>query len=169
MEDKNKKVLSVSERHAQENKDKDVEEVLIDVEAYLTKPGKCQCGEEYTYAGLGRYVCKRCHSEFLNEYGRVREFVDKYGTNYNMLEVAEITKVPKRLIDIFVKDGRFDTVKRQRRCAVCHNPIDKGQYCNKCALRQIKEQLDTPKHVMGSIHVQDDMKGAMHYINKDNI
>lgn len=169
MEERKKKVLSVAERHEQKSKENETEEVLLDVEAYLTKPEKCECGEDYVYEGLGKYKCKRCGSEFLNEYGRVREFVDKYGSNYSMFEISEITKVPKRLIDIFIKDGRFETIKRQRKCIICHTPIEKGQYCNKCALLQINDELNKESHIHGSINVQQDMKGTMHFINKDNI
>lgn len=157
-------------KHA-DDKAEYVEKLLIEVDAFLTKPDRCLCGNDYEYVGLGAYRCPRCHSVFKNEYGRVRDFVDEYGTNYNMSEISEMTKVPKKLIDLFVRDGRFDTVKKQKKCRVCHSPISKGQYCNKCALRQIKNEMDSDKrrNITGIVNNTDDMKGEMHFINKNNI
>ena len=99
------------------------------------------------------------------------DFVDEYGTNYNMVEIAERTKVPKRLIDLFVKDGRFDTVKKQKKCRICHSPISKGIYCNRCALRQIKDEMDSDRrrNITGVMKQDQDMKGEMHFINKNNL
>ena len=147
----------------------DIEEVLINVEAYLTKPGLCKCGEKYTYEGLGVYRCKNCNSVFKNEYALVRDFVDENGTNYNILEISEKTGVPKRVIDVFIKDKRFMTVKKQRTCKICKAPIEKGNYCNKCALKQLQESFyeeNYPK--FSSRVVNNDMKGTMHYLNSEN-
>lgn len=162
---------SVAKRHEEQTKEKEVEKLLIEVESLLTKPEKCPCGEDYEYIGLGVYKCPRCKSVFKNEYGRVRDFVDEYGTNYNMVEIAEMTKVPKRLIDLFVKDGRFDTVKKQKKCRICHSPISKGVYCNRCALRQIKDEMDSDRrrNITGVMKQDQDMKGEMHFINKNNL
>lgn len=155
----------------QRHDEKDIEQILIEVEAMLTKPGKCQCGEEYEYKGLGVYKCPGCKNIFKNEYAIVRDFVDEYGTNYSIIEIAEKTNVPKRLIDLFVKDGRFDTVKKQKKCIICHTPIGKGQYCNRCALRQIKGEMDNDRNrrIAGVIRENKDMKGEMHFINRDNM
>ncbi len=167
MEDETKREMKDIKR----TKDKDIEEVLIDVEVLLTTPEVCQCGGEFEYKGLGDYECKICHGKFQNEYGVVRDFVDEYGTNYNIIEIAERTGVPKRLIDMFIKDQRFKTVKKQRKCRVCRSPIEKGHYCNKCALRQIKEEIesDNKRNIVGSLAKRESMKGEMYFINRDKI
>lgn len=150
-------------------KEKDVEEVLLKVDEFLSKPGKCKCGEEFEYQGLGVYKCKGCGEIFRNEYAKVRDFVDEHGTLYNIIEIAEQTGVEKRLIDLFIKDKRFDTVKRKKRCIVCKSPIDKGQYCNRCALIQIQNKMDEDhRKLLGSMVRSKEMKGEMHYLKKDN-
>lgn len=149
------------------NNTNDVEEILLNLEAYLSKPTVCTCGGLFVYKGLGVYICKECNEVFKNEYAKVRDFVDEYGTEYNILEIAEKTGVKKHLIDIFIKQGKFETVKTQKRCRLCREPISKGIYCNKCALRQIQDQMDEEhkKKIIGSIR-SGDMKGQMHFISK---
>lgn len=141
-----------------------VERTLMEIEHLMTKPGRCECGSEYEYKGLGHYECPRCRRRFLNEYGKVRDFVDEYGSAYSLLEIAEKTGVQKRLIDLFVKDKRFDLVKTKRRCKGCKEPIDKGTYCNKCALLQIKHEIHQGHgNIVGSGAKDADMDGKMHH------
>lgn len=160
-----KNITGINKGKSREN---DIEKMLLEVESLLAKPDKCLCGEDFEYCGLGIYKCKHCGKEFKNEYGRVRDFVDENGTNYNIEEIAAMTNVPRKLINLFIKDGRFDTVKKQKRCMICRNPIEKGQYCNRCALKQIKDGFDNDnrKKMHGVMRDAGDMKGEMHYINK---
>lgn len=146
-----------------------LEQGLINLDKYLKSPGMCECGNSYTYVGLGEYKCSNCGNVFKNEYALVREFVDKYGTNYSIMEIAAMTGVSKKLIDMFIKDGKFLTVERQRVCIICHEPIQSGVYCKKCALMQIDNSLDESranrKKMSGTIRTED-MKGSMHHGRK---
>lgn len=143
--------------------DSGIEKILIDVKKYLSMPAQCECGGQYIYQGLGNYKCEFCGSIYKNEYAIVRDFVDKYGTNYSIFEIAEMTNVPKRIIDLFVKDGKFIAVPKQRMCIICKEPIESGTYCNRCALRQIQDSFDTKRRPISSGLVQKDMRGEMHY------
>ena len=168
--EENKNQKNISKAQKKDDKKQDIESALLDIATMLTKPGNCSCGEAFSYTGLGTYICKRCRSSFKNEYAKVRDFVDEFGTNYNIYEISKKTGVPKWLIDLFIKDGRFDTVKKQKRCRECKCPIEKGLYCNRCALRQINDEMqnDSRRHMTGSIRTNENMKGEMHYINKSN-
>ena len=140
------------------------EEGLIDIDKYLSKPGNCSCGQGMKYVGLGIYRCENCGDEFKNEYGIIRDFVDKYGTTYSILEIADLTGVPKRIIDLFIRDGKFAKAAKQRVCCVCHKPIESGMYCNVCALRQIGDAMDNDrKKLSGSLRRNSEMEGIMHY------
>ncbi len=145
------------------SKETGIEQKLIDINQYLTCPGECKCGGKYVYHGLGTYECENCGTIFKNEYGIVRDFVDKYGTNYSIFEIAEKTGVPKRIIDLFIKDGKFITVEKQKVCIICHQPIESGVYCNKCALRQIQSSFENNRKKLSSGVRAQDMKGEMHY------
>ncbi len=153
------------------DKEKSIEAILVDLESKLLKPDTCECGEQYQYEGLGIYKCGMCGSIFKNEYAIVRDFVDEYGTNYNIQEISERTGVPKRLIDLFVKDGRFLEVKKQKLCKFCKVPIVTGHYCNRCALLQIKEGLERdhpPKTLQSSVGLSGNMAGEMHHLRKED-
>ncbi len=140
-----------------------LEQGLIDINKYLTTPGECECGADFVYHGLGTYVCESCGAVFKNEYGIVRDFVDKYGTNYSKIEIAEMTGVPKRIIDLFVKDGKFIEVEKQRMCIVCRQPIKSGIYCKRCALVQIEDSMEQHHRKIKSGLKNPDMQGEMHY------
>ena len=153
------------DKHKKEKKHK-MEKNLIDIEKYLTAPGICECGASYIYYGLGVYKCEGCESEFKNEYAIVRDFVDKYGTNYSIVEIAEMTKVSKAIIDLFIRDGRFITVQKQKLCLICREPIISGTYCNRCALRQINDSFEKKDKKLSSGVLNSDMGGKMHHGKK---
>ena len=142
---------------------------ITNLDRYLKTPGICECGNNYTYVGLGEYKCEHCGRVFKNEYAIVREFVDKYGTNYSIIEISEKTGISKKLIDMFVKDGKFTTVDRQRECIICHQPIDSGVYCKRCALLQTDNSLEenrVQRKMMSGTIRNEDMKGLMRYGRK---
>lgn len=146
-----------------------LEQGLVNLDKYLKTPGVCECGNKYTYIGLGEYKCENCGRVFKNEYAIIREFVDKYGTNYSIIEISAMTGVSKKLIDMFVKEGKFTTVDRQRECIICHQPIDSGVYCKKCALMQIDNSLEesrAQRKMMSGTMKNDDMKGLMRHGRK---
>lgn len=148
---------------------KGLEQGLLNIDRYMKAPGVCECGNEYTYVGLGEYKCAHCGKIFKNEYALVREFIDKYGTNYSIMEIAAMTGVNKKLIDMFIKDGRFDPVDKQKMCIICHQPIDSGVYCNRCALLQIDNSMEESrgqrKKMTGTLH-NEDLKGTMRHGRK---
>lgn len=133
----------------------------------LSKPGLClRCRKEYTYAGLGKYICEKCGDVFLDEYGKVREFVDEYGSAYSILDISLKTGVPKKYIDIFIKEGRFDKVNRVRRCKKCGDIIETGDLCRQCMLKELKNASTDDKVKITSMVRQDNLQGEMHYFDK---
>lgn len=159
---------SFSGKQHEEKIEEMLEDTLVDIGSLLTRPGMCSCGDEFEYRGLGCYVCPRCRNTFKNEYAIVRDFVDEYGNAYSILEISERTGVPKKLIDLFVKDNKFEMVKKQRRCRICRVPIEKGYYCSQCALLQIHDQIDSDRRkILGSGTRDADMEGKMHYLLRE--
>lgn len=164
---KDKRMVLQAKKNRDKFKEKKLEPMLIDIDKYLESPddNDCGCGDtSYIYRGLGIYECENCGKIFKNEYARVRDCVDEYGTNLSMFEISDKTGVPKRIIDLFVKDGRFVEVEKQRICKICKEPIDSGMYCNRCALRQIEKSFEekTKKKFSSSVLNSGDMRGTMH-------
>lgn len=148
---------------------KGLEQGLIDVEKYLSTPGQCDCGGDFVYEGLGRYKCDHCGKIFENEYAIIRNFVDKHGTNYSILEISELTGVSRKFIDWFVRDGRFIPVEKQRTCMICHEPIASGFYCNRCALREQNREYEEKRNrnLMSGVR-NPKMDAIMHYSKREN-
>lgn len=139
----------------------------VDIDKQLKTPEGCECGGSFEYVGLGVYKCSNCGNIFKNEYAIIRDFVDKYGTNYSILEISEMTGIEKRLIDLFIKDGKFVTVEKQRVCIICHQPIPSGIYCNRCALTQISDSMEENRRKNMSSSIRNvDMQGMMHHEKK---
>lgn len=72
---------------------------------------KCSiCG--YTglkYNGLGSYTCLKCNSEQLNNYGKVRRFLDING-QASIVAVMECTNLSKRDIQDLLDSGSISIV-----------------------------------------------------------
>lgn len=101
--------------------------------------GKCPiCGSNLEYDGLGNYVCLTCGVQEKDEYGRVREFLDRYGMA-RLSEISEATEVPLETIQRFIDEGRFDLVIH---CAGCGIEIKHGIYCHACRRRTVDELND---------------------------
>lgn len=145
-----------------------------DVESYLklnrkffSDPVECdECGGKLDYQGLGSFICQSCKYVMKNDYGKVREFVEKHGNEFSMVEIAEQTGVSYSVIKELVKAGKFDTVPRQKRCKECKRPITKGDMCDECIRLKLREAVaNTPKR---SILVRtNEEKASMHYLKKD--
>ena len=141
------------------------EKIRLEIDMLLSKPDTCKCGSEFEYAGLGMYKCRMCTEKFKNEYAIIRDFVDTYGTSYSVYEISDITNVPRRLIDLFIRDGRFTVVTKQPRCRECNILIERGLYCRRCALIQTgnTSTVKKQKKIRGIARPVDNMQGEMHF------
>lgn len=135
----------------------------------LSTPDKCiRCRKDYVYDGLGKYVCEKCGDVFLDEYGKVREFIDEHGSAYSIVEISEMTGVSRRYIDAFIREGKFDKVNRVRRCKKCGELIETGEYCRQCTLRGIQDEMSGSRSRYTGMLKQDNVKGEMHYFDQND-
>ena len=100
------------------------------------KPVTCEkCKEVLTYTGSGRYICKKCGHRMLDDYGKVKEFVDETGIAL-MDEIAEATGVEREVIEELIKEGLISSTEEeggQLRCLGCGRVITQGRYCIDCS------------------------------------
>ena len=61
------------------------------------------------YIGLGKYQCKKCGHEMLDNYGKVRECIDMYGP-VTMQEVMDITGLSREDIRELSESGSITIV-----------------------------------------------------------
>lgn len=105
-------------------------------------PYKCDaCSGRMIYKGGGSYECMDCGKTALDAFGKVKTFLDEYGTQ-PMLVVAEETGVPVEVLDKMLKDGRLQLPPGSKvylRCEKCGCAIRSGRYCSHCELETFRE------------------------------
>ena len=104
-----------------------------------SKPTVCDsCGGKVIYKGTGEYECEKCKKLLLDDYGRVRRYIDANGSSIMIL--ARETGVSKEVLEYLVKEGVL-TVQEEadggRKCAKCGVPVDSGRFCRKCAMELV--------------------------------
>lgn len=99
------------------------------------KPLRCEfCGAGLRYTGVGEYKCNRCRQIMLDDYGKVRKYVQEKGSA-NAAEISRDTGVDKDVIDEMIKQGALESsvdAVGKLKCASCGKPISKGRFCNDC-------------------------------------
>ncbi len=94
-----------------------------------------QCRSKMEYISLGEYRCPQCHHVLLDDYGKIRAFIDEHGPS-TAIEIEEGTGVPRAIADDYLKKGRLEIVSGPAgylRCEICGEDIRYGRICPKCA------------------------------------
>ena len=115
-------------------------EQSVDLESKLKninyhKPLRCEfCGAGLRYTGVGEYKCTRCRQFTLDDYGKVRKYVQEKGSA-NAAEISRDTGVDKDVIDDMIKEGALESsadAEGKLKCVSCGKPITKGRFCSDC-------------------------------------
>lgn len=134
-----------------------------------TKPTFCRaCSGELQYKSHGEYECKSCGAIFLDDYGKVRKFIEVNGPSPAVI-ISEETGVSIDKINELLRQGRVEIPENSDifiKCESCGTDIRYGKYCPTCAARLSK----TLKGVYEAGEVprkKDNMNGSMHFFGKD--
>lgn len=142
----------------------DLEKLIIG-----NKPVECElCGGKMFYLGGGKYKCKSCGYETLDDFGKVKEFLEANGPSPAMA-VSRATGVRSDVIEIFLKKGRVEIPEGSKyflNCERCGCSIRYGRYCPEC----VKELAGDIQAVFSEdvgekpkFEVNPDMRGKMHF------
>ena len=97
---------------------------------------RCElCGGEMKYTGIGEYVCKKCSHSMLNDYGKVRSYIEEH-PGATQAEVSEATGVGKGKIKQLLREEKIEIADNSAsflRCESCGASIRSGYYCEACA------------------------------------
>ena len=126
-----------------------------------------KCGGIVKFIGGGRYECLECGHIVLDDFGKVKEFLERRGPS-NIMEISYATGLERSVVAKLLMDGRIQVLqnaKGNKTCANCGLPIAHGKYCKNCsdllskrrkkeeALKDKQEhggmrfiQVDTSKH-----------------------
>ena len=119
-----------------------------DLETFLLmhKPVVCEiCGSKIYYVAGGEYQCKNCEHTMLDDFGKVKQYLDMFGPS-SAVEIQEYTGVKREVIDLFLKKGRLEIPQGSNyyiKCEKCKCSIRYGRFCPECA----KEAESTAKGI----------------------
>ncbi len=92
----------------------------------------CNVRMKYKYAGI--YVCDSCGVEELNDFGKIKRYLDEHGPT-NAIELSAHTGVSRSKIGEFLRLGRVEIPENSPvfiHCRGCGVAIRYGNYCLEC-------------------------------------
>lgn len=98
-------------------------------------PVRCsKCGYDLTFKGVGSYMCERCRNVEYDDYGLVRNYIEKH-PGASTAEASEATGVDEHDINTMLRDGRIEIAAESKvflKCEGCGKEIRFGKYCAEC-------------------------------------
>lgn len=141
----------------------------------LNKPIKCPyCGGKLFQEATGYFRCHDCNEVTLDDYGKVREFLEQNGpTPYPV--ISNVTGVKMSIITMLLEHGKLEIPNGSSyylQCKSCGCSLRYGQYCSSCAKDAFNRNMINVE-VIGQkpsqppkTDLNPEMKGKMHYIGK---
>lgn len=110
------------------------------------RPTLCrECGGVMVYRGVGEYRCEDCGILEYDDYGKVRNYLEK-NKGANVAEISDHTGVSHKAIREMIKEKRFEVLDNRGgyiRCEMCGVDIKSGRLCSKCEMayhRKLEEK-----------------------------
>ncbi len=136
------------------------------------KPIKCErCHGKLEYIGSGKYECELCQHIMMDDFGKVKEYINENGPS-PIIEISAMTGVKKSLIESFLKKGRLEIPEGSDfyiTCEKCGCHIRYGRYCPECisqTARGIKSLFHEDMGERPKVHLNSSKKGKIHFFNK---
>ena len=139
------------------------------------RPTECKvCKGIMISRGIGEYQCEDCGKVDYDDYGKVRNYLERC-KGANVTEIAAYTGVSHKKIREMVKESRFEVVDERIgyvKCESCGVNIKSGRLCQSCEMiyhRKIEEEARSMrKHTIesGSVVVTE-ATGSKRFTRKD--
>lgn len=117
------------------------------------RPAYCQeCGGVMVYKGCGEYTCEECGGREYDDYGKVRNYIEKH-QGATAAQVADATGVSQKSIREMLKEERLEIAPNSNtfmKCEICGTTIRSGRYCGKCEVayhRSIEEKARSARNI----------------------
>ena len=109
--------------------------LLMKDENDIHKPTHCpNCNNELIFKGVGEYYCSKCRIYELDDYGKVRGFIEKRpGATSTEIEIG--TGVSQKIIRELLRQSRIEISSGSAyflKCEECGAQIKSGVFCEKC-------------------------------------
>lgn len=99
------------------------------------RPYVCEkCRGAMIFKGVGEYACEDCGAVEYDDYGIVRNYIEKH-QKATMAYIAERTGVSQKSIRQMLKEGRLEIAPDSRafiQCEMCGKDIRWGTLCEHC-------------------------------------
>lgn len=92
----------------------------------------CETLMKYKYSGI--FVCENCGAEELNDFGKVKKYLEENGPT-NAIDLAAKTGVRRSKIGEFLRLGKVEIPENSSvfiHCKSCGTAIRFGNYCAAC-------------------------------------
>ena len=100
------------------------------------RPISCKkCNGKLFYIGSGKYKCDPCETEYYDDFGKVKEFLEEHGPA-PAITIGAHTGVSMELIDLFLRKGKLEIIENSKfyiSCEKCGCAIRYGRYCPHCS------------------------------------
>lgn len=123
---------------------------FADMDVY-NRPKECpECGGVMVFKGCGEYRCEQCKFIAYDDYGKVRNYVEKHA-GVTAAQVAEATGVKQKTIRTMLKESRLEIAEGSNsylKCEMCGVKIRSGRVCPQCEknYNRAVEEKERQKH-----------------------
>ena len=137
----------------------------------LKQMERCEkCNNPFNYVGSGRYRCTFCGEEKLDDFGKIKQFLDQNGPTPSGI-ISQQTGISMDKIDSYLRQGMVeirDGGKYYLNCEKCGSAIRYGRYCPECAKHEIKGGQRTSYQDVGERPKQQSPEGTgkIRFINR---
>ncbi len=135
------------------------------------RPISCKkCNGKLFYIGSGKYKCDPCDTEFYDDFGKVKEYLEINGPSSAVI-ISEKTGVRMELIELFLRKGRLEIIENSKfyiKCEKCGCAIRYGRFCPHCA-RELLGGIQAMFHEDAGECPKNSPKlkdGKMHFLHK---
>ncbi len=101
------------------------------------RPTHCRkCGGIMIFKGVGEYRCEDCGRLEYDDYGKVRNYIEKHN-GATAAQVSEATGVSQKSIRDMLKESRIEIAPASKtflKCEMCGTSIREGRLCPKCEM-----------------------------------
>lgn len=141
----------------------DIEKLLL-----TNKPTKCDCGGKFFHIGGGKYECEKCGNLVLDDFGKVKQFLEENGT-MPIMAISQCTGVSIEIIESLLKDGRVEISENSKYflgCQKCGCAIRSGRFCIDCAKELAQGVQRIFYNEVGEKPKNTNMQGKMHFLDR---
>ena len=71
------------------------------------------CKGNLKYTGIGEYICEKCKNIELDDYGKVRKYLE-VNRGANSLQIEAATGVSRHVVGYFLEEGRIQLVNDRK-------------------------------------------------------